>query len=220
MRDVQLLFAPYDLNQLITILEEKIFSNFPKIKNLQLNDIFLSLVDDKALEIISRKVAKMNGDVRVAFDLMKSCLTKLWTTVKNEMHPLLVNEQQIKVTMDIANEVIEEKYGSKLHEILRALPRQDIIVLEAMGNLFDDLGEEKQLSYAHIFDEVDRECKSRGLKKLDIKEILNSMEELEYYSIIHIDKNKKEVKNSKFSLKVELSELIKELDKLSNPTAQ
>ena len=32
-----------------------------------------------------------------------------------------------------------------------------------------------------------------------------------------MEKSKKEVKNSKFSLKVELAELIKELDLLSNP---
>lgn len=78
LRDVQLLFKPYDLVQLTTIMEEKIFSNYPKVKNLQLNDLFLSLIDDKALEIISRKVAKMSGDVRVAFDIMKSCLNRLW----------------------------------------------------------------------------------------------------------------------------------------------
>ena len=44
--------------------------------------------------IISRKVAKMNGDVRVAFDLMKSCLNKLMHNVKYNM-PLIVNEEEI-----------------------------------------------------------------------------------------------------------------------------
>lgn len=34
LRDIQLLFKPYDLEQLNTILEEKIFSNFPKVKDL------------------------------------------------------------------------------------------------------------------------------------------------------------------------------------------
>lgn len=37
--------------------------------------------------------------------------------------PFVVNEEKVKVTIDIANQVIEEKYGSKLPEILRALPR-------------------------------------------------------------------------------------------------
>lgn len=55
------------------------------------------------------------------------------------------------------------------------------------------------------------------MKRLDSKEILNCMNELEYYSIIDVEKNKKEIKNSKFCLKVELDELMKELDKLTNP---
>lgn len=38
------------------------------------------------------------------------------------------------------------------------------------------------------------------------------MDELEYYSLIQVEKNKKEIKNSKFCLNVELSELAKELD--------
>ena len=57
-------------------------------------------------------------------------------------------------------------------------------MLEAMHSLFEDVGEEKVLHFTSIFDEVDRECKSKGLKKLDKNEILNSMDELEYYSII------------------------------------
>ena len=55
------------------------------------------------------------------------------------------------------------------------------------------------------------------MKKFDLKQVLNCIEELEYYSIIEVEKSKKEIKNSKFSLKVELQELIKELDLLTNP---
>jgi hypothetical protein len=70
-----------------------------------------------------------------------------------------------------------------------------------------------------LFDEVERECKSRAVKKLDLKEILNCIDELEYYSLIHVEKSKKEIKNSKFSLKCELTELIKELYYLAHPEA-
>lgn len=180
-----------------------------------MNDLFLSLVEDKALEIISRKVAKMSGDVRIAFDIVKNCLNKLFHQVKNE-ESLFVNEQQVKVTVDLATQVIEEKYGSKLPEILKMMTRQNLITLESMTTLFDDLGEEKTLSFACMFDEVDRECKNKGMKKLDNKEIMNSLEELEYYSIIKIEKNKKELKSSRFSLQVDLTELIKELEKVNN----
>lgn len=59
---------------------------------------------------------------------------------------------------------------------------------------------------------MEKECKSRSLNKLDVKELINSMDELEFYSLIKIEKTKKEIKNSKFSLNVDLSELIRELD--------
>lgn len=53
-----------------------------------IKDIFFNLIDEKALEFMSKKIAKMNGDVRVAFDLMKTCYNKLSFQVKHEMDEL------------------------------------------------------------------------------------------------------------------------------------
>ena len=39
--------------------------------------------------------------------------------------------------------VFDEKYGSKVKEILQCLPRQNLVVLESVVNLFDIYGEEK-----------------------------------------------------------------------------
>ena len=71
--------------------------------------------------------------------------------------------------------------------------------------------QEKTFMFTQLYDEVDRECKSKSIKKMDMKEFLNCMEELQYYSIIEVDRNKKEVKNSKFNLNVDLDELTREL---------
>lgn len=38
----------------------------------------MEVLDDQSIELIGRKVAKMNGDVRVAFDLIKACFDKLY----------------------------------------------------------------------------------------------------------------------------------------------
>jgi Cdc6-like AAA superfamily ATPase len=53
------------------------YHKFPMRLN-QIKNIFFNLIDEKAMEAIARKVSKMNGDVRVAFDLMKTCLSNLY----------------------------------------------------------------------------------------------------------------------------------------------
>lgn len=40
------------------------------------------------------------------------------------------------------------------------------------------------------------------------------MDELEYYNLIKIERSKRDAKDSKFSLKVDLQELFQELDNL------
>jgi hypothetical protein len=61
-------------------MEEKLnlkFGHFhPRLHAIK--NIFFELLDDKAKEIISMKVSKMNGDIRIAFDLIKTSLHKLY----------------------------------------------------------------------------------------------------------------------------------------------
>ena len=47
--------------------------------------IFFDIIDDAALELIGKRVSRMNGDVRVAFDVMKTCLNKLYNKVKYDI---------------------------------------------------------------------------------------------------------------------------------------
>lgn len=46
---------------------------------------------------------------------------------------------------------------------------------------------------------------------------MHCLDELEYYNLIKIERSKKDPKCKKFSLNVELSELIKELERINNP---
>lgn len=135
------------------------YNKFPaRIRDLkEVRAIFFDLVDDTSINLIAKKVSKMNGDVRVAFDLMKSSLSKLFYTVKDTVP--VVEDAKIRVTYGVVLEVFEDKYGSKIYETLIALPRQDITVLEAISRLFDNHGEEKKLSFTSLYSEVEQECK-------------------------------------------------------------
>jgi Cdc6-like AAA superfamily ATPase len=44
----------------------------------EVKEDFFELFEEKAIEMIARKVARMNGDVRVAFDLIKTCFNKIF----------------------------------------------------------------------------------------------------------------------------------------------
>lgn len=46
-------------------------------QGLALKRLFFNLIDSRVYNFIAKKVSKLNGDIRVAFDLMKSSLLKL-----------------------------------------------------------------------------------------------------------------------------------------------
>jgi Cdc6-like AAA superfamily ATPase len=122
------------------------FNQFPlSVKqNSIVKSRFFDLIDDKAMSLISKKVSKLNGDVRVAFDILKSSFVELFNKVKyfdpnnsdpSESYP---DPASIIITFDLVMQVFRAKYGSKLPETLRALPRQNLIVLEAVTNIYED----------------------------------------------------------------------------------
>jgi hypothetical protein len=86
-------------------------------------------------------------------------------------------------------------------------------VLEAVINIFSDVGEEKQIGFHEIQEEVDYLCKERHIEAIRQGPLLNFMEELAFYNIISIIRNKKEIKASKFALAVEHELLSKEMQK-------
>lgn len=83
--------------------------------------MFHDIVDEKAETIIARKVAKKNGDIRVAFDIMKSAIAHLQKTIED--HPSLPAKEQLRVTYKTVLDVSEEKYGSKVAKTIKSLTR-------------------------------------------------------------------------------------------------
>lgn len=61
------------------------FIDFPlSVKtNTIVKKMFFSLIDERAMTLIAKKVSKMNGDVRVAFDIIKSAFIELQQRVKH-----------------------------------------------------------------------------------------------------------------------------------------
>lgn len=80
--------------------------------------LFLDLVEPRAIEFVARKVAKLNGDIRVAFDLMKGAFSNLALKVASS-NGALANDQ-IRVTLKYILEVYEKKYGSKIEVMLKS----------------------------------------------------------------------------------------------------
>mmetsp|Transcript_29725 Transcript_29725/g.22057 ORF Transcript_29725/g.22057 Transcript_29725/m.22057 type:complete len:153 (+) Transcript_29725:644-1102(+) len=94
LRDAQLLFEPYTTDEIVSILEEKLnkkYQCFPPHLH-QVKQVFFELVDDKAKEVIARKVAKTNGDIRIAFDILKSALLTLANEIKQSPDDLPSNK--------------------------------------------------------------------------------------------------------------------------------
>lgn len=53
----------------------------------------------------------------------------------------------IRITKSMMIQVFEDKKGLKVSDMLKTLPSQDLFVLDAICNLFDDQGEEKILMF-------------------------------------------------------------------------
>ncbi len=102
--------------------------------------IFFHLVDDKAYEFVAKKVARLNGDIRVAFDMMKTALSTLaFDLNKSEELPL---DSEIKITLARMLKIYEQKYGSKIGENLKNQPKSNILILQAAVELFETIGED------------------------------------------------------------------------------
>ena len=215
MRDCQLLFKPYDFEQLVDILETKknqLLHRIPlKFKTDLLKPIFLRIIDEKAYEFIAKKVANLNGDIRVAFDLMKTALTSFSNELKIQYPE---NDADVKITVNYLLKIYDQKQNSKIGEIIKSFPRQNVIVLHAIVLVFDDVGAEKSVKFMTLFEETELECVVREAQKIPLREFTEILNNIESYNLIKIERNKKEPKMNIVNLNCDLVELKKELESL------
>ena len=78
--------------------------------------------------------------------------------------------------------------------MLKTLPSTDLYVLDALGNLYDHYGEEKAISFDKITMEIHKYCKKYGITKIDQQQLINCLDELEYYSFIEVLKKSIKIK--------------------------
>lgn len=72
------IFGPYSERDIIKIIKKK------KNKFCEATGCSLQFIDDKALEFAAKKVAKISGDIRVAFDLIKSAMVLILLKFREE----------------------------------------------------------------------------------------------------------------------------------------
>ena len=63
------------------------------------------------------------------------------------------------ITISTIVDIFDSKKGLRVRDTLATLPRQDIVVLDSICNLFDKKGEERVLSMDELFHVVHRNCK-------------------------------------------------------------
>ena len=59
-----------------------------------------------------------------------------------------------KITLPMLLEIFDQKKGLKVSEMLKALPKTDLYVLDALCNLYDRFGEEKSIKFDQIYSET------------------------------------------------------------------
>ncbi len=144
LRDREIVFPPYNAQQLIDILDER--------SKLSFND---NVIADGVIELCSALAAKEEGDARYALDLLKTS-----GEIADENNAPIVIEKHVKEAKDL----IEH---NKLLDVVVTLPIQQQKVLEAItyltkqheeitsGRLYEiyqDLAKNDKVSYRRIFD--------------------------------------------------------------------
>lgn len=99
------------------------FHELPKSisSNPELKSMFFDLIDETAYNYIGKKVAKQNGDIRVAFDLMKSSIVHLHKSIRDSSE--LPPKDKLRVTYKTVLDVYEDKHGSKIAKTIKNLTR-------------------------------------------------------------------------------------------------
>lgn len=71
------------------------------------------------------------------------------------------------------------------------------------------MGEERKLSFHEVFQDLEKVCRRISADKIPYSELDAALETFQNYSLIEIDRsgNKKDAKNNKIGLNVELEEL-------------
>ncbi|TRO62007.1 AAA family ATPase [Candidatus Bathyarchaeota archaeon] len=156
LSEEELLFPPYDANQLCDILKERSDACFSP-----------GVLDDSVVMLCAASAAREHGDARRALELLR---------ISAE---LAERETSLKVLKKHVNTAIGKLYTDKVHTFLKTLPDHQKMVLKSIIEL------DKPMAYTReIYDKYVETVSKAGLKELTMRRVLDILAEFEAEGIV------------------------------------
>lgn len=110
-----------------------------------------NLIDERALTILAKKIAQSSGDIRVAFDIMKTALEASLLKIQNltaedfniditddklfKKRVVELIEAKLSIDVELIIKCLDKLKPMNVRKLLTHLPRQDIFVLQSIAYL-------------------------------------------------------------------------------------
>lgn len=200
----EVIFQPYDKNQITGILKNRIAELVKE----------QPLFQDAAIQFCASKVASYSGDVRKSLEIMRRSIELVEQEVnkstplkernhKNQMKPIKL--VSIPHVMKIVNQVFGDKYDEAAQDDYN-FPIQQKLVLCAIVLL--TLDNAKNVDLGKCYDRFRKIARDRSIANLEINNtnlFLDMCEILETKSFITIQKSK-DIRHTKLFLSIDLEE--------------
>ncbi|MFH1364025.1 MAG: ORC1-type DNA replication protein [Candidatus Aenigmatarchaeota archaeon] len=160
LSEEEIIFHPYDANQLRNILTERAKEAFAD-----------SVLDGAVITKCAALAAQEHGDARRALDLLR---------IAGE---LAERDSSKKITTAFVDKAEERLDLDRIIEVVRAQPRQSQAVLAGIIKLVES--DYKNIQTGDIFNLYEKICHSRGLKTLTQRRLSDLIAELDMLGIIN-----------------------------------
>jgi len=179
-KNEELIFETYSVSQIEHIIKEKLLSNFDKNE-----EALFKIIQKDAIRHIGGKVASISGDIRSAFDIIKTALQN--HVAKNIDSPIKLQEIM---------EIINVKYKTKFATIIQGLPREHQMIAAALFLKFKNEGKEIY-KYDEIYSKLVGVTSKLGLPREEFNEFCENVKMLEFYGLLKAMENPKNVHQAK-----------------------
>jgi cell division control protein 6 len=157
----EIIFPPYDADQLQDILSERAEIAFKK-----------SVIDDAVIPLCAALAAQEHGDARRALDLLR---------VSGEIAERTKSDRVTEEHARLASEKIE---ANKIIEVVKTLPLQSKIVLSSVLLLHRERNK-KRFSSGEVYNMYRRLCNHLGMEALTQRRVTDFVSELDILGLIN-----------------------------------
>lgn len=156
LSEEELVFTPYNANQLYEILKERSGGSFPR-----------GVIEDSVLMLCSASAAKEHGDARRALELLR---------VSAE---LAERDASVKVTKEHVEKAIQKSQSDRVLSFVKMLPDHQKLVLRGLMEI------DRPMAYTReVYEKYVEVASSLGLKGLTMRRVLDILGEFESAGII------------------------------------